>query len=127
MKAQNPLMKWLLRSPFHGIVSHVYMLITFTGRKSGSTYTTPVQYVQRGDVLSIITSEGYAWWHNLRGGAAVQIYLRGKSYSGHADVSTDPQVISATLQQNYPGLSSDQRARFVTGKVVITVALQREM
>lgn len=59
MKVQNPFMKWLLRSPFHGAVSRMYLLITFTGRKSGKTYTTPVQYAQDGNTLYIITSEGY--------------------------------------------------------------------
>jgi deazaflavin-dependent oxidoreductase (nitroreductase family) len=117
-------MKWLLRSPFHFVVSRVYLLITFTGRKSGVVYATPVQYSQQGEMLYIITSEGYTWWKNLHGGAEVQVYMRGKSYPGHAEISTDPPMISTLLQKIYPGLSSEQRTRFVEGKVAITVALQ---
>ncbi|MBC8161159.1 MAG: nitroreductase family deazaflavin-dependent oxidoreductase [Roseiflexaceae bacterium] len=124
MKAVNPFMVWLLRSPLHGVVSHLYLLITFTGRKSGRVYTTPVQYAQQGELLSIITSEGYPWWQNLRGGAAVQVHLRGKTSQGYAETSTDVQTINALLQKSYPGLSSDQRARVASGMVVITVALQ---
>jgi deazaflavin-dependent oxidoreductase (nitroreductase family) len=123
VKAQNPLMKWLLRSPFHFIVSRMYLLITFTGRKSGVLYTTPVQYSQQGEQLAIITSEGYTWWKNLRGGTEVQVHLRGKSYPAHADISTDPPIISALLQNLYPVLSSEQRTRFGVGKVAITVTL----
>lgn len=126
MKAQNPFMKWLLRSPLHVFVSRVYLLITFTGRKSGKTYTTPVQYAQDGDTLHIITSEGYTWWKNLRGGAEVQIHLRGTIYHAHADTSTDPQTIKALLAKVYPGLSAERRERFALGKVAITVRLQGE-
>jgi deazaflavin-dependent oxidoreductase (nitroreductase family) len=121
LKAQNPCMIWLLRSPLHVVVSHIYMLITFTGRKSGKVYTTPVQYAQQGQILSIITSEGYTWWKNLRSGADVSVHVRGTTYNGHAETSTDPQLISTLFQKIYPGLSSEQRTRFVSGKVAITI------
>jgi len=127
LKVQNPFMKWLLRSPFHIIVSRMYLLITFTGHKSGAVYATPVQYSQQGEMLYIITSEGYTWWKNLRGGAKVQVYMRGKSYPGHAEISTDLQMISAFLQKIYPRLRSEKRTRFAAGKVAITVALQGEI
>ena len=39
-------MKFILRSPLHGMVSKYLTLITFTGRKSGKNYTTPVSYSQ---------------------------------------------------------------------------------
>ncbi len=77
VKAQNPCITWLLRSPLHAVVSRIYMLITFTGSKSGTVYTTPVQYAQQGDRLSIITSAGYTWWKNLRSGADEQTSYPG--------------------------------------------------
>lgn len=126
IKVQNPFMKWLLRSPLHGVVSRMYLLITFTGRKSGVVYTTPVQYAQDGDTLYIITSEGYTWWKNLRGGADVHIHLRGKTCPAHAETSTDPETIKALLAKVYPGLSAERRERFTPGKVAVIVRLQRE-
>ena len=36
----NRAMKLVLRSPMHGLVSKTVLLITFTGCKSGKTYTT---------------------------------------------------------------------------------------
>lgn len=124
MKVQNPFMKWLLRSPLHGVVSRMYLLITFTGRKSGKVYTTPVQYAQDGNTLYIITSEGYTWWKNLRGGAQVQVHLRGISHPAQADISTDTETISALLAKIYPKLNGEARERFVRGKVAITAQLQ---
>jgi deazaflavin-dependent oxidoreductase (nitroreductase family) len=125
LKVQNPFMKWLLRSPLHGLVSRMYLLITFTGRKSGGTYTTPVQYAQDGDMLYIITSEGYTWWRNLRGGADVRIHLRGQTYPARADISTDPKMIQALVTKLYPGLSAERVALFAPGKVAIIVTTQK--
>jgi deazaflavin-dependent oxidoreductase (nitroreductase family) len=117
-------MKRMLRSPLHGIVSSKFVLLTFTGRKSGRVYSTPVQYVQDGDTLHIITSAGYTWWKNLHGGAPVQVHLRGSQHNGHADTSSDPQTINRRLAQIYPGLSAEIRERFVSGKVAIAITLQ---
>lgn len=47
----NDFMAWVLRSPFHGMLSNGMMLITITGRKTGKTYTTPVGYYVEGDTL----------------------------------------------------------------------------
>ena len=49
----NQAMKLVLRSPVHGMVSNSIMLITFTGRKSGKAYTTPVSFTQLDDQVTI--------------------------------------------------------------------------
>jgi len=57
----NPIMKWILGSPLHRVVSKSTMLVTFTGRKSGKQYTIPVNYVREGDVFyvtSYVTASG---------------------------------------------------------------------
>jgi len=124
MKQVNPFMKWLLKSPLHGLVSRSYLLLTFTGRKSGTIYSTPVQYAQNGDTLYVISSAGYTWWKNLRGGADVRVHLRGKDCPAHADSSTDAQIIRDLLVKIYPSLSDERRERFALGKVAITIRLQ---
>ena len=48
------------------MVSKSVLLISFTGRKSGKTYTTPVSYSQEGDQVFIFTHAG--WWKNLLAG-----------------------------------------------------------
>ena len=87
----NKTMAWILRSPLHGIVSKGVLLITFTGRKSGTRYTTPVSYSQQGDEISIFTHA--TWWKNVIGGAPVTLYLRGREVTGVADaVAGDKQL-----------------------------------
>lgn len=65
IKIGNPFMKTILRSPLHGLVSENVILITFTGRKSGKTYTTPVNYVRDGEALIILSHDDRTWWKNL--------------------------------------------------------------
>lgn len=85
-KLYNPLVSWLLRSPLHGVMSKSTMLVTFTGRKSGRTYTTPVNYVVDGDDLLVVGSREHSWWKNLRGAAAaVIVRVRGRDMRGEAE------------------------------------------
>ncbi len=48
-KLYNPVVIRLLRSPLHGVMSGYTMLITFTGRRSGKEYTTPISDVRDGE------------------------------------------------------------------------------
>ncbi|MFC7081333.1 nitroreductase/quinone reductase family protein [Halorussus caseinilyticus] len=93
----NPVMERLLRSPLHGLVSDSLMLLTFTGRKSGDEYTTPVGYRQEGDALTVFTQSD--WWKNLRGGQQVRVYLRGEERSGVADATADPKEVAEHVRR----------------------------
>jgi deazaflavin-dependent oxidoreductase (nitroreductase family) len=106
-------MKFVLRSPVHGMVSKSVLLITFTGRKSGKTYTTPVSYSQYDDQVSIFTHAG--WWKNLSGGAPVTLRLRGREFRGLAEpVAGDKQAITARLTAHLRKVPSDARFYGVT-------------
>ena len=59
----------LLRSSLHGLMSKKTLLITFTGRKSGKRYTTPIVYLREGDTFLVATNS--PWWKNLRGGVPI--------------------------------------------------------
>lgn len=78
-KILNPAIAGLLRSPLHGIASGNLMLVTFTGRKSGKTYTTPVRYVKKGEDILCFTAPYIPWWRNLTGGAEVALLIEGRS------------------------------------------------
>jgi hypothetical protein len=75
------------------------MLITFTGRKSGQTYTTPVDYSQEGDQVRVFTHN--TWWKNLRGvpgGALVTLRLRGRDLRGLATpIADDKRAVADGL------------------------------
>jgi len=83
-KLYNPIVAAILRSPLHAAMSNSTMLLTFSGRKSGRTYTTPVNYVRDGDELLVVGSRGHSWWKNLRGDAVVSVRVRGREMRGEA-------------------------------------------
>jgi deazaflavin-dependent oxidoreductase (nitroreductase family) len=89
IRCVNPLMKALLRSPLHGLLSKKLMLLTVTGRRTGRTYTLPVgRFESPGGGL--VLSAGGSWRHNLHGGADVRIRLAGRDHSARAVLEEDP-------------------------------------
>jgi hypothetical protein len=100
----NPMMRFLLRSPLHFVQSRSLMLITFTGKKSGRRFTTPVRYVRVGDTVRCFTSPQSLWWRNLRGGAAVSLRIAGKkSTFWAAPIEHDRAAVREALK-HYLGL-----------------------
>ena len=87
----NQVVRLLLRSPLHRVVSGQLALITVTGRRTGRTHTFPIGYNREGDRVTIPVTwpERKLWWRNLRGGAPVRLRLRGENRTGHAVVSGD--------------------------------------
>jgi deazaflavin-dependent oxidoreductase (nitroreductase family) len=93
----NDFMAWVLRSPFHGLLSNGMMLITVTGCRTGKTYTTPVGYYEEGDSLWVITSRERKWWRNLQGGAEVQLLLKRKPAQGVTELELEEQAVAARM------------------------------
>lgn len=109
----NQAMKFVLRSPVHGMVSKNVLLISFTGRKSGKIYTTPVSYSQYDDQVIIFTHA--AWWKNLRNDAPVTLCIRGQEHQGLAEpVAEDKRAVAAGLAEHLRRVPSDARYYGVT-------------
>lgn len=104
----NKIMGWLLCSPLHGLISGSIMLISVTGRKSGQTYTTPVNYLSIDGALYTTSQRGRTWWRNLRGGAAVILHLRGQEQAAFSQVFEEtPEIVPllATMLQRNPQIA----------------------
>jgi deazaflavin-dependent oxidoreductase (nitroreductase family) len=109
----NQAMKFMLRSPLHGIVDKTVLLITFTGRKSGKTYTTPVSYSQSDGQVTIFTHAD--WWKNLRGDVPVMLHIRGRDLQGLAEpIAEDKQAVTVGLAQHLQTVRSDAKYYGVT-------------
>ncbi len=139
----NRLVIWLLRSPFHPLMSRTTMLLTFTGRKSGRRYTIPVRYLRKGDKL--FTTTDSRWWRNLQGRACVDLYLAGRKVAGNVEVSTNPADVEQALlailhrmprdarfyqihldQHNQPDTTSLKQAAQVNVLITITIGSYTE-
>ena len=94
----NDFMAWVLRSPFHGMLSGGMLLITVTGRRTGKKYTTPVGYYEEGGFLWVITSRDRTWWRNLEGGAEVDLLLKRKPVKA----SAEPELGETAVEERMP-------------------------
>lgn len=109
----NRTMGWVLRSPLHGMVSGSVMLISFTGRKSGKRYTTPISYSRQGEQIIAFTHS--PWWKNLRDGGPVTLRLQGRDRQGYAQiVANDPATILPYLRSHLQQVKRDARFYDVT-------------
>lgn len=97
----NPVVRAILRSPAHRLLSGSTILLSFTGRRTGRTYTTPVMYAPDGDDLVVLVGhpERKTWWHNLRAAARVRVLIAGREIPAEGvvlDTLTHPaDVINA--------------------------------
>jgi deazaflavin-dependent oxidoreductase (nitroreductase family) len=115
----NDFMSWVLRSPFHAILSNGMMLITVTGRKTGTQYTTPVGYLREGVDLWVLTSRDRTWWRNLKGGAQVNLLLRRQRIAAIAEPELDETCVEAHLLeylQHMPQAAKSMSIRVQNGK-----------
>ncbi len=85
----NSLVTTVLRCPLHDMMSPRFLLLTFTGCKSGKEFTTPIRYVQEGETLQVKVPVRYAWWKNLREQPTVRVLLRGQMRTGRAEVFSE--------------------------------------
>ena len=73
--------------PFGRILGRNVAVITYTGRRSGRTITTPVAYRRKGDELQIAANmpDAKNWWRNFTDeGAPLSVRLNGVERVGHA-------------------------------------------
>lgn len=77
---------------FGRIVGRNVAIITYTGRRSGRTISTPVSYRRGGDELEIAANmpEVKNWWRNFVGdGAPMSVRLNGVECAGHGVAQRD--------------------------------------
>jgi deazaflavin-dependent oxidoreductase (nitroreductase family) len=86
MTRLNPVVAFVLRSPFHYPLSLGLMLLTVTGRRSGHRYTIPVGYQRRDECLLVLVSKARRkhWWRNYVDPGPVELRLRGRTVGGEA-------------------------------------------
>ena len=115
----NPLVRLVLCSPFHVVMSGALLLLTYRGRRSGRRRTIPVQYAEDGQTIIVVVGapERKRWWRNLAPGGTVRIRLRGRELDTSAEVLTsdrDPQAVAEALElyfERFPRARRDAGVR----------------
>lgn len=96
----NSFVRAVLRSPAHRLLSDSLVLVTYTGRRSGRSFTIPVMYAEDGDDLLVYVGHSVekVWWRNLRRAASVGVRVRGRELAGTgAAIPATPEIESVYL------------------------------
>lgn len=101
--AISPYVNALIASRFHGLLGlgDILAVLHYDGRKSGKRYNTTIAYALEDDTLYISTHR--RWASNLRGGAPVEVTLKGKRIPAVADVIDDPDAMIPAYEAMYWG------------------------
>jgi hypothetical protein len=101
----NPVLRALLRSPAHGLLSKRFVLLMVTGRRTGREYVIPVgRHESEGEL--VVCASG-RWRHNLRGGAQVRLTIDGQERAGHATFEDDPPAVAQVYRTLLDRLGPD--------------------
>ena len=89
----NPVVKKILRSPLHGVLSQNTLLLEFTGRKSGRKLSTPVSYHSSDGIAHCFTRKSFVWWKNLNSAESVYVTIKGKRHLVNPEVEAEDSEI----------------------------------
>ncbi|BBJ44293.1 hypothetical protein SSPO_070110 [Streptomyces antimycoticus] len=103
----NAWMVGLRSSPRWGRwVSGRLTVVTYTGRRSGRTFSTPVAYQRAADVVTIAVAmpERKLWWRNFTGeGGPLALDLDGSDRTGHGVARVDEKGrVTITVRLDEP-------------------------
>jgi deazaflavin-dependent oxidoreductase (nitroreductase family) len=92
MRIGNPFVAWLAGRG-RGKIGEQILVLHFTGRRTGKSYSTPVGYHRVDGRLALVTNSG--WRHNFRGGADVKVTIKGETIPAHAELLSDPGEVAS--------------------------------
>jgi hypothetical protein len=92
LRAINPTMRFMLRTPLAGPMRGQMMVVSFTGRKTGRRYSIPLSAHQIDDDLYAITSA--PWKFNFRDGADAEVLHNGTTTTMRGVLIQDREVIA---------------------------------
>ncbi|TQK29198.1 hypothetical protein [Arthrobacter sp. SLBN-53] len=92
----NPTLKFALKTPLGALIGD-FMLVSFTGRKTGRRYTTPVSAHHLDGVLYVLLEA--QWKYNFRDGADAQVSYSGKTTTMRGELISDPAAVAALAER----------------------------
>jgi F420H(2)-dependent quinone reductase len=108
----NPVVRLLLRSPLHPVLSRSLMILSYQGRKTGRWRSLPCMYARDGQDLYVVSGQPdrKVWWRNMHQPTRVRLHLQGRDLEGIATASSDPEAVAAGLRPLSGPLPQDGQA-----------------
>lgn len=108
LKVVNPALRTALRTPL-GTALKQFMVVTFTGRKTGRRFSIPVSaHHLDGDLYVILEAK---WKYNFRDGAPAEVTHSGKTAHMLGELITDPATVADIVHrvaENYGAKKAQQ-------------------
>lgn len=101
----NRVMRILLNSPLHAVMSGSVMVVYYTGRRTGKRRWTPVRYLREEDGgVVCLTGRETGWWPNFMERRDVELQLAGRRVAARAHARPDAtehktSVLRETLER----------------------------
>jgi hypothetical protein len=96
LKVVNPALRFALRTPL-GAALKQFMVVSFTGRKTGRRYSVPVSAHHLDGDLYVILEAG--WKHNFRDGAPADVTHNGRTTQMHGQLINDPDAVADIMHR----------------------------
>ena len=126
VRLTNVVVSFLLRSPFHRLLSGKVDIVRYRGARTGREVSTPTQYVRRGNDIVILVGrpETKTWWRNFRQDHDIDLLLQGRwvaangrAILGAEEPDTARSLLAVYLKQfptamrDSDGATVEERAR----------------
>ena len=125
IRLANPVVRAVLRSRLHPLLSARFLLLGYRGRRSGRSYEIPLRYAALPDgrlVVVALRPDRKLWWRSVTESALVSVVLMGERRSGSASLVEGRERDAALVA--YSG-SSGRIARMAHDAAVVVVTLAR--
>jgi hypothetical protein len=90
LRLANPLVRAVLDSPMHGLLSGRLVLVEYRGRRSGRTFRIPLRYAPTGDggiAAVAVRPERKQWWRAFAPAAGATLTIRGAPVSARGEIT----------------------------------------
>ena len=111
MKLMNPLLRYGLRTPLGGNALKPFMVLNFTGRKSGRQFSIPVSaHVIDGQLYALANA---GWKVNFRGGGTAEVLYNGKRTAMRGELIEDAAVVADLCHRCATGYGAAKAQRMM--------------
>ncbi len=110
LKTVNVVLRRILRTPLGRPLSE-FMILDFTGRKSGRHFSIPVSaHHLDGDLYAVLEAQ---WKYNFRDGADAQVSHGGRTTTMHGVLLTDRATVADVVHRLTSGYGAQKAQRMM--------------
>lgn len=107
LRLANPIVRALLRSPAHPLLSGRLLILSYQGRLSGRTFRIPLRYAETHDgrlVALAVRPERKLWWRSFVEPSLATVTLRGerREATGVVAEGVDRELALGAYLARYP-------------------------